>query len=58
MSSENLLEGYVSRAELAQQLGRNERTLIRWEEERTGPPVTRIGRKVLYRMLKIVSSRE
>jgi hypothetical protein len=44
----NLLTDYVSRSELAKQLGNSERTLIRWEEQRKGPPVTRVGRAVLY----------
>ena len=48
--SPNLLQDYLTRAELAEQLGKNARTLIRWEQDRVGPPVTRIGRKVLYRI--------
>ena len=43
-----ILEDYVDRAELARQLGRTERTVARWEQERIGPPVTRLGRRVLY----------
>lgn len=47
--SPNILEDYVTRAELAQSLGMaSERTLHRWEDQRQGPPVTRVGRKVLY----------
>jgi hypothetical protein len=44
----NLLQDYISRDELAHQLRCNARTLIRWEEQRTGPPVTRIGKRVFY----------
>jgi predicted DNA-binding transcriptional regulator AlpA len=39
---------YVPRAELARKLGKSEGTLIRWEKDGKGPPVTRIGRDVKY----------
>ena len=42
------LAGFTPRAELAKQIGRSERTLARWERLRIGPPVTRIGRLILY----------
>jgi hypothetical protein len=44
----NLLQDYLSRDELARQLGESTRTLYRWEEKRIGPPVTRVGKRVLY----------
>lgn len=44
-----LLDGYVSRKDLAVELGVAEHTLISWERDRKGPPTTRIGRKVMYR---------
>lgn len=44
-----LLDGYIDRKQLAAELGVVERTLIAWERDKKGPPVTRVGRKVLYR---------
>lgn len=45
----NILDGYVSRKDLAVELGVAEHTLVSWERDHKGPPVTRLGRKVLYR---------
>ena len=44
------LQGYglVSREELAKILGRNPRTLYRWELLGTGPPITRLGVSPFY----------
>lgn len=46
---------YISRKELAKQLGERlrgrpfaELTLITWEKDGKGPPVTRVGREVVY----------
>ena len=44
----NVLEGYVSRKEFARQVGKDERTVIRWELERRAPRKTTIGRNVYY----------
>lgn len=44
----DLLKDYLPRAELATAIGYCEKTLIRWESDGKGPPVTRIGRQVLY----------
>jgi len=44
------LADYVSPAELAGHLGISRRTLDRLHALRRGPPRTRIGRKVLYRL--------
>ena len=44
-----LLKDYMPRPELAAEIGFCEKTLIRWEMDGKGPPVTRIGRQVLYR---------
>jgi len=44
-----LLEDWMSRIELASELGLSEDTLSRWETRRIGPPCVRVGRKVLYR---------
>lgn len=44
-----LLAGWISRGELARELGISVDTLGRWEARRIGPPCVRAGRKVLYR---------
>ena len=48
-----LLSGYLERKELSQQLGKSERYLARQEELKIGPPVTRIGKKILYRISSV-----
>jgi predicted DNA-binding transcriptional regulator AlpA len=47
--SEQLLDGYVSREQLAKELGKALRTIDRWERRRIGPPRVVIGRMILYR---------
>lgn len=44
-----LLADWISREQLARELGVKPDTLARWEARRQGPPCTRIGRKTLYR---------
>ena len=44
----NILKDYISQVDLAAQLGKSVKTLVRWELDGKGPPVTRIGRDVLY----------
>ena len=44
----NLLADWISREQLADELGLASDTLARWEARQLGPPCTRIGRKVLY----------
>jgi hypothetical protein len=44
----NILRDYISQVDLAAQLGKSVKTLVRWELDGKGPPVTRIGRDVLY----------
>lgn len=50
-----VIDNYVSRKAMAIELGNKlrgkpytEKTLIRWELDGKGPPVTRVGREVLY----------
>jgi predicted DNA-binding transcriptional regulator AlpA len=43
-----VLDGYLRREELAQQLGLSPRTIDRWEALRKGPPRVCVGRTVLY----------
>lgn len=44
-----LLDGWLTRARVAEEIGVSVDTLQRWETARIGPPCVRIGRKVLYR---------
>ena len=44
----SVLDLYLTRVELAEQLGKSHRTLARWEREGTGPPVTKYGNSTRY----------
>lgn len=44
-----VLDGFLSRAELAQELGVSPGTLTDWQTQRRGPPFVKMGRRVLYR---------
>jgi excisionase family DNA binding protein len=44
-----LLQGWISRTNLAQELGVCEETLRRWADARRGPAFVKAGRKILYR---------
>lgn len=44
-----LLDGWLTRARVAQEIGISVDTLQRWQTRRIGPPCVHIGRKVLYR---------
>jgi hypothetical protein len=48
-TSRTLLNGWISRSDLAQELEVTEGTLRRWTAERWGPPCIRAGRKIYYR---------
>ena len=43
-----LLGEFLTRTEMAEELGKSPRTLERWERQRKGPPVTRNGITPLY----------
>jgi hypothetical protein len=45
---ESLLEGFLTKEQLAQQLGRSTRTIDRWHVLRIGPPRVAVGNLVLY----------
>ena len=53
VSAEPILKSFFSKEELAAELGRNPRTLDRWNVLGLGPPRTHIGRKVLYRRASV-----
>jgi len=44
-----ILAGWISRSDLARELGLTEDTLRRWEDRRIGPVCVRAGRRVYYR---------
>ncbi|WP_296643922.1 helix-turn-helix transcriptional regulator [Roseinatronobacter sp.] len=44
-----VLGGWISRLDLALELGLTVDTLRRWEKRRFGPPAVRAGRQVYYR---------
>lgn len=48
-----VLEGYLRREELAQQLRLSPRTIDRWEALRKGPPRISVGRTVLYNIQSV-----
>jgi hypothetical protein len=48
MATIGILNDYIPRKDLATELDVAEGTLIRWEKDGKGPPVTRIGRDVKY----------
>ena len=45
----DVLGGWMSRKELAAKLGVTAGTLAKWQSQRIGPPLVRIGRMTLYR---------
>jgi len=47
--SKSLLNGWISRQDLAKELGLTIDTLGRWHRERFGPVCIKAGRKVFYR---------
>jgi excisionase family DNA binding protein len=52
-NSEPIFSEFLTAEELAAELGLNKRTLDRWAALGTGPPRTRVGRKVLYRRTSV-----
>jgi len=48
MDDQSLLADYLDRPTLAKKIKKTPKTLERWESQRIGPPVTRLGRKPFY----------
>jgi predicted DNA-binding transcriptional regulator AlpA len=46
---QSIREGYLTRQELAVELGVSERAIGRWEREGKGPPRVLLGRRILYK---------
>jgi hypothetical protein len=51
----NPLDDYQDLASFCEQLGISKRTAKRWQLTRTGPPQTRVGKKILYRKSAIAA---
>ena len=49
-----LVQGWISRTDLAQELGVCEETLRRWADARRGPAFVKAGRKILYRRTAVL----
>jgi helix-turn-helix protein len=48
-TTENLLADFLTQDEAAAELKICERTLDRWRRLGEGPPITKLGRRILYR---------
>jgi hypothetical protein len=48
-TTDNLLDDFLTQNEAAAELKICERTLDRWRRLRDGPPITKLGRRILYR---------
>ena len=51
--SQQILDEYISRPQLAERLGKSENTLARWQREQIGPPITFIGRDPYYKIQSV-----
>lgn len=49
MTTENLLADFLTQEEAAAELKVCKRTLDRWRSLGEGPPITKLGRRILYR---------
>ena len=45
-----VMDGYITREELAGAINKSVRTIDRWDVHRVGPPRVVIGRTILYRV--------
>jgi hypothetical protein len=51
--AEPILSDFLTKEALAAELGRNARTLDRWDVLGIGPPRTFVGRKIFYRRTSV-----
>jgi Helix-turn-helix domain len=54
-TAENLLVDFLTQDEAAAELKVCERTLDRWRRLHEGPPVTKLGRRVLYQRSSLIA---
>ncbi len=52
-SRHELLDDYLTKTQLAEELHRHPRTIDRWARLRAGPPETVIGRQRLYKRTSV-----
>ncbi|WP_369124471.1 helix-turn-helix domain-containing protein [Devosia neptuniae] len=52
-SHEEALIGYLTSADMAEQLGLHPTTLAKWRMARRGPPYVKIGKRVYYRVTSV-----
>jgi hypothetical protein len=52
-NTDPILSNFLTKEALAAELGRNPRTLDRWDVLGIGPPRTFVGRKILYRRVSV-----
>ena len=52
---DGILAEYLDDAQLARELDVSPRTVARWRAMREGPPLTRVGRRVLYRRSAVMA---
>lgn len=50
-----LIDEYLTPEETAAEIGVTRRTLINWQRNRTGPPISRIGHRTMYFKPSIVA---
>jgi len=50
ISKTHILDGFITREQLAAEFGKSLRTIDRWEVRRIGPPRIIVGRTILYRV--------
>jgi hypothetical protein len=53
-ASSDFLADYFGERDFAAAIGRDLRTIRRWDAERIGPPRIRVGRKILYRKSAVI----
>jgi hypothetical protein len=55
ITPENLLADFLEQDETAAELGICRRTLDRWRQLGEGPPITKLGRRILYRRSSLLA---
>jgi hypothetical protein len=53
-TTENLLADFLTQDEAAAELNVCERTLDRWRTLNKGPPITKLGRRILYKRSSVL----